>query len=62
MAREWFNDLNRMQVVFFSRFIYCNRQDFSLVKEMIKADSCYRGPLKPIITDEHVQIWHDHAP
>lgn len=40
-------NLNYLQVVFSSRFVFGHKKEFSLVKEMIKDDDVYRGFLKP---------------
>ncbi len=42
-------NLNYLQTMFSSRFVYSNRQDFDLVKDMISENGKYRGPLRPVV-------------
>jgi hypothetical protein len=44
---ESITNLNYLQVLFSSRFVFANKDEFSLVEEMIKDDDNYREFLKP---------------
>ena len=42
--------LNSLQVMYSSRFVYCEYENFSLVKRMIQDNEKYREGLKPTIS------------
>lgn len=41
--------LNSLQVTFSSRFVYCEKDNFDLVREMIKDNPKFRNGLKPMV-------------
>ncbi len=50
VSKENVINLNYLQTMFSSRFVYSNKQDFVLVKDMINENEKYRGPLRPVVT------------
>lgn len=41
--------MNSLQIMYSSRFVYCEREAFDLVHEMLSDDEKYRGGLKPSV-------------